>query len=129
MIKSSQKNAIFNDFLYFLNSNQEDYPIPRETKFVYFVVDFSNKDIDLSYSADERKLDVFDYGWYFPIDAQHFWSKHLANLSKELFDKKLISKKQVLKILKDIVLSAKKSCDFLKNYTAFFGERFAKVYK
>lgn len=127
MIKNDVKKAIFYDFLFFLQSVQEDTPIPRETKFIYFIVDFSNNDIDMSYSADEQKFDAFDYGWYFPIDAQHFWSNQLSILSKELFDKKLISKKQVHKILKDIVLSAKKSCDFLKNYTAFFGEKFAEV--
>ena len=127
MIKNNQKNAILNDFLFFLNSVQEDKPIPRETKFVYFIVDFSNNDIILSYSADEKLFSIFDYGFYCPSDAQHFWSQQLSILSIQLFDKKIITKNEVFDLLKKITLSAKVKCDFLKNYKAYFGERFTKI--
>jgi|GEM_PF-6526230 len=129
MIKKYLKKAILNQFVEFLLGVQEDKHIPGETKIVYFIVDFSNNDIDLSYSADERLFDIFDYGWYFPPDAQHFWSHELETIAVELFDKKSITKKQVMLLLKDITLSAKTKCDFLKNYTGYFGERFSKVYK
>lgn len=127
MKKINKKSKILADFIKFLNGIQEDAPIPRETKFIYFIVDFSNNDINLSYSADERKFEIFDFGWYMPLDAQHFWSSELNKLSHELFDKNSITKKEALELLFDVVLSAKNFCDFLKDYTAFFGERFKKI--
>lgn len=129
MIKKSQKNAILIDFIDFLHGIQEDKPIPKETKYVYFVVDFSNNDISLSYSADEKLFDFFDFGAYFPLDAQHFWSQELSAIAVELFDKKTISKKYVLEVLKGICFSAKFECEFLKSRIVIFGERFSKVNK
>ena len=114
MINSNQIDVIFSDFLMFLHGIQEDTPIPRETKYVYFVVDFSNGDICLSYSADEKKFMFFDYGAYCPLEAQYFFCGELSKLAIWLFDKKCVTKKQVMSVLKDITLSAKKCCNFLK---------------
>ena len=131
MIKKVQKtikfNVILRDFVNFLKGIQEDMPIPRETKNVYFIVNFSNCNIELSYSADEKLFKFFDYGFYMPLDAQFFWSHELNSVSHQLFDKHSISKKVVMFFLNKIVFEAKNKCKFLNKYRAFFGERFKRV--
>ena len=127
MTKKLQKNIILNEFIKFLQNVEEDNHIPRETKYVYFIVDFSNNDIEISYSADERLFKVFDYGWYMPLNAEHFFSRELNKISHKLFDEKSLTKKEVFLFLKSITLSAKNKCDFLKNYVAYFGEKFKKI--
>ena len=116
-------NQIKQDFVEWIVGIQEDDPIFGEAKYVYFVVDFSQNNIQISYSADERIFTIFDYGSYFPLEAQNFDSFALKNLSVELFDKKNISKKLVFDMLKNVCLTSRR-IDFLKNKNIFFGERF-----
>ena len=130
MIKMLQKNAIFNDFLAWICGIQEDDPLPYEIYNVYFIVNFSNNDIELSYSADDKNLQIFDFGAYFPQEAEYMFSDALKQVAKNLFlNKKSHTFAKVLNSLKTIVLSATKQVDFLKNKNIFFGKRFDFVYK
>ena len=115
------------DFVDWIVGIQEDEPIKFEAKYVYFIVDFSQNDIALSYSADERLLKTFDYGDYFPLEAEYLFSTALKTLAVKLFTKKSISKLVVLDMLKNICLSSSNCIDFLSDKMIFFGERFKNV--
>lgn len=120
-------SPIYQDFCDWLVGIQEDDPLPFETKNIYFIVEFGQNDIAFSYSADDRNLQIFDYGSYFPLEAQYFFSAEMINLSYELFVKKSISKRDVFDMLKSLVLRAKKELNFLQNKHIFIGERFSDV--
>ena len=115
------------DFCKFLNDTEEDDPLPFETNYIYFILDFSCNDVSISYSADEQKFDSFDYGKYFPVSAQYFWSDILQDLSKQIFDKHKKQKKDVIKLLAIASKKAKQKCSFLHGKTIFVGKRFSKV--
>ena len=105
MIKISQKNAIFNDFLAWICGIQEDEPLPYEICNVYFIVSFSNNDIELSYSADDKNLSIFDFGAYFPQEAEYMFSDALKQVSKNLFFSEIPqSMSAIFNGLKSIVL-------------------------
>lgn len=125
MIKNNQIISIFNDFYRWICDIEEDTPIPFETKNVYFLVEFSQNDIVLSYSADEKLFDIFDYGMFSPIDSQYFCSNELKKISKQIFDlKKTYLKNEIYSILKDIVFLATKKANFFFNYNIFYAKRF-----
>ena len=130
--KNNTKNIIFNqifkDFCNWLVGICEDTPIPIETKNIYFIVEFVQGDIVISFSADDKNLLYFDYGTFFPLEAEYFFSSNLNLLAINLFIKKSISKTQVLNMLKELILKAKSQLDVLSSKNIFFGERFAKIY-
>ena len=127
-IKNSQKQEIFNDFLLWVDGIQEDEPVPFEVEFVYFVLDFTNNDIVLSYSGSSKKLEVFELALYSPLEGEYLFSNALKQLSKDVFEKKKnISKKQIFDMLKDIVFSATKKLKFLENKKILFGKKYNKV--
>lgn len=125
--KIAQNKQFFSDFCSFLQSVEEDAPLPNETKYVYFIVDFSNKDVAVSYSANEQNLKIFDYGTYCPVSAQYVFSDVLNKLAKQIFDKKTSSKNDALILLKSASKVAKQKCKFLKNSSIFVGERFQQT--
>lgn len=125
--KYSYFSRIYQNFCDWLVGIQEDDPLPFETQNIYFIVEFGQNDIALSYSADDKNLKIFDYGSYFPLEAQYFFSAEMINLSYELFVKKSISKNFVLDMLKSLVSRAKKELSFLHNRHIFIGERFSDV--
>ena len=127
MIKIEQKKVIFNDFLAWIDGIQEDFPIPREICNVYFIVEFFQNDIVLSYSGDDKKLKIFDYGTYFPLEAEYFYSGELKELSKQIFESKKNLKTEIFEFLRDMVFIAVKKLKFLKAKSIFFGMRFKKV--
>ena len=128
MIKNKQKDAIFGDFLAWICGIQEDFPIPREICNVYFVLDFSNNDIVLSYSGDEKRFDFFDLGMYCTHEGEYLFSNELKNLSKDIFEhKKTISKNEVFDMIKNIVFVGVKRLEFLKSKRIFFGLMHSKV--
>lgn len=120
-------NHIYKDFCDWLVGIQEDDPLPVETTNIYFIVQFSQNDIAFSYSADDRNLTCFDYGSYFPLEAQYFFCDELKTLSQQLFIKKNISKQDVFDMLNLLILKAKKELDFLSSKHIFVGERFEKI--
>ena len=117
-----------NDFIEFVEGVQEDEPLKDEAVNIYFVLEFSQNDIVLSYSADEKLFSIFDYGAYFPHDAEYFYSNALKQLARQLFDKKSISKQAVFDMLKKVVFEASNKISFFKNHRIYFGERFSEVY-
>lgn len=125
--KISKNSEIIKDFINWVEGIQEDEPIRIEANNVYFIVEFLQNDIVLSYSADERQFDVFDYGAYFPLEAEYFDCPMLKELARNMFDKKLVSKAYVKNLLFQVVLTCSKKIVFFKNKTIFFGERFSKV--
>ena len=118
----------YQNFHDWLAGIQEDDPLPFEIKNIYFIIEFTQNSIMVSYSADDKNLELFDYGSYFPLEAQFFFSAEMINLSYELFVKKNISKKDVFDMLKSLVLRAKKELNFLQNKHIFIGERFDKIF-
>ncbi|MGN1221598.1 MAG: hypothetical protein ACI4TT_00005 [Christensenellales bacterium] len=104
---------------------QQDNPLPYEIKNIYFIVDFANNDIELSYSASDRDLKVFDYGFYQPLEAEYFFCLPLKKLAKKMPQKKSkLLKQQILLFLKDLCYFVCNSLDFLQYKRIFVGERF-----
>lgn len=134
--KNYQKNSkniqyfdkIYINFCNWLVGIQEDDPLPFEIKNIYFIVEFKQNDIVISYSADDKTLISFDYGTYFPIEAQYFFCSELRDLSKQYFVKKSISKQYVFDMLNMLILRAKTELNFLSSKQIFFGERFNKIF-
>ena len=125
--KNSQISQIVDDFIAWIYGIQEDEPLKSEAKNIYFIVELSQNDIVLSYSADEKLLGIFDYGAYFPLEAEYFDCSKLKALAKKLFDKQNFSKHDVKKLLFDVVSTGAKSIDFFAGHKIFLGERFSKV--
>ena len=124
----NKKARILEQELYlWLTGIQEDDPLPYEIANIYFIVEFSNDDIALSYSGSENDLQILDYGFYCPLEAEYFFSEVLKELAKLLFcTKSKISKLQVKKILQSEILSVLPRLEYLKNKKVYFGERFKK---
>ena len=131
--KISKKSHIFKqmskDFVDWVNGIEEDEPLKTEAKNIYFIVEFRQNDIAFSYSADEKIFDVFDYGTYFPLEAEYFNSGSLKQISNLIFDKKSISISFAFDMLKSVVFSNVYSFDFFENHNIFYGKRFSKVSK
>lgn len=128
MITKKQKNSIKYEFIQWILSVEEDTPLPYETKNVYIIIDFSNNDIAISYSADERKFAIFDYGFFCPIDAQYFSCDTLKKIAKNVFCKNYkITTIEVLSTLHSIIFEATKNINFFNSYTIFIGERFKNL--
>ncbi len=129
--KNQKKLEIFQqikkDFFEWLYGIQEDEPLQIEAKNIYFVVEFLQNDIVLSYSADENILPKFDYGAYFPLEAEYFYSNALKQLSQNLFIKKSISKSEVFDMLKNVCFDVSNKLDFFEDRKVFFGERFKDI--
>lgn len=127
LIKNEQKKQIFKDFLDWLNGIQEDEPIPLEVNYIYFILDFSQNDIVLSYTGDENFLTKLDYGFYSPLEGQYFDCKVLKILAQQVFIKKSRTKKQVFDLLKKVCLNVAPQVWFLKEKQIYFGLRFSKT--
>ena len=124
----SNFDKIYNNFCNWLIGIVEDTPIPREAKNIYFIVEFNQNDIVLSFSADEKNLSLFDYGTFFPLEGEYFLCKEIRQLASCLFIKKSISKTDVLDMLKTVASKAKTELDFLYSKNIFIGERFSKIF-
>ena len=136
LIKNSQKQRIFDDFMFWVNGIQEDEPLPFEVKYIYFVLDFSNNDITLSYTGSEIKLPFFELSLYSLLEGEYFFSGELNILSHQLFDykkksknKNSISKQDAFNMLQDIVFAGTKKLKFLNGKRVFFGFKNKKVYE
>lgn len=122
MTKKQQKQIEW-EFKSWLGGVQEDDPLPLEIKYIYFIVDFSNNNIELSYSGSEMLQDTYDYAEFFPLEAQCFFCTTLFDLAK----KPNFSKQQILSFLKPICKNVANQFDFLKNKIVLFGERWQKI--
>ena len=124
-VKNSKKTQISQEFIDWLNGIQEDEPMPLEVKNIYFILDFSQNDIALSYSGDENFLDVLDYGFYSPLEGQYFDSIILKEYSNLIFNlKKNRLKTEVYNLLFEVVKSTFNQFWFLENKNIFYGLRF-----
>lgn len=122
------KQLTRNMFKEWLVQIQQDSPLPYEIKNIYFIVDFANNDIELSYSASDIDLKFFDYGFYQPLEAEYFFCLPLKKLAKKMPQKKSkLAKEQVFLFLKELCLSVCKSLDFLQHKRIFVGERFDSI--
>ena len=126
-IKKRIFNNIYKDFYDWLSGIQEDEPMPFEVKNIYFIVEFLQNDIALSYSGDENLLNVFDYGFYSPLEGQYFDCNALKEIANDVFIKKSISQNKVYALLKKIVFDVSPKLWFLKNKHIFFGIRYSKI--
>ena len=128
MITESQKNLIKADFFEWIKGIQEDDPLPYEIQNIYFILDLKNNDLQLSYSADDRALKVFDYGAYFPLEAQYFYSNTMKKLLLNSSENHLnLIKKELLEFLKNICLNSKAHFPFFQDKHIFFGLRFKQI--
>ena len=126
-VKNGNYKRIFNDFYDWLSGIQEDEPIPFEIKNIYFIIEFNQNDIVLSYSGDENLLEIFDYGFYSPLEGQYFDNCDLKEMAKEIFVKKSKTKKQVFALVKNIIFCVCKRLWFLKDKHIFYGLRFNRL--
>jgi hypothetical protein len=128
MISKSQKNIIQKELMEWVKGIQEDEPVPYEVKHIYFIVSFVSGDIELSYSGNENRLTIFDYGFYSPLEGQYFYCNELKNVAKILAQKKSTeTKTEVYNFLKTACLSVASRIDFLKDKKIYFGNRFEKL--
>ena len=129
IVKNNYNFNFFNEIFLWLSGLQEDEPMPLEVKYVYFILEFKQNDIALSYSGDENKLQFFDYGFYSPLEGQYFNSYNLKQISKDFFTrKKSISKTDIFNMLKTACFKASQQLWFTKDKTVFFGYRFNKLF-
>lgn len=128
MISNIIKQNIKQDLFQWVKGINEDDPLPYEIKYIYFIVSFKNKDIELSYTGADVKLTFFDFGPYLPLEAEYFYSNSLKFISKNLYNKKSnISKQEILDFLHSCCLSLKNNIGFLMSTQIFFGERFTNI--
>lgn len=128
LIKNTQKQQISKDFIAWLDGIQEDEPVPLEVNYIYFVLDFSQNDIVLSYSGDENILPFFDLGFYAPLEGQYFDCNALRDISKDIFiNKKSELKAEIFELLKNVVFANKNKFWFIKNKKVFYGVKFDKI--
>lgn len=75
---------IYSDFKLWLNGLVEDDPIPFEIKSIIFFVD----QLEIGFSGSESDdVKIIDFGTYFPLESQYFYSKKLVEiLNKSLGD-------------------------------------------
>ena len=125
IVTNQSKDAIKQMLKEWLLNIQQNNPLPYEITNIYFIVDFSNNDIELSYSASDIDLQVIDYGFYQPLEAEYFYCEQLKQIAKDMHQKKSkLTKQQILLFLNDLCMSVWISLDFLKNKNIVFGERF-----
>lgn len=117
-----------------LSQIQQDNPLPHEICVVYFIVDFANGDIELSYSADDQFTHVLDYGSYQPLEAEYFFCAELHQTANKVFALNAGQQKKIKHIKQQIVFELKQVCtsvcsgfNFLKNKIIVVGERFVKI--
>ena len=106
------EDEIFEDFKIWLAGLIEDDPIPYEIKSVSFYV---NKNNEIGFSGSEEEArSIIDIDFYFPLEAEYFYSQALIDFTN--------SKADVLKLLEKIL---KKYVNYenniFKNRTIYYG--------
>jgi len=112
------EEQIFEDFKTWLAGLIEDDPIPYEIKSVSFYVN-KNNEIGFSGSEEETKS-IIDIDFYFPLEAEYFYSQALIVF--------INSKADVLKLLEKLL---KKYVNYenniFKNKTIYYGLLYDKA--
>ena len=125
-VNTSIFNRICKDFVDWVNGIQEDEPLKTEAKNIYFLLEYKQNDFVFSYSADEKILQILDYGAYFPLEAEYLYSSALKELANDVFQNKTLSKLTVLTTLKKVVISNLHKFDFFDGHNVYFGIRLSK---
>ncbi|HAJ77579.1 MAG TPA: hypothetical protein DCO89_00725 [Clostridiales bacterium] len=125
-IKKHDLERIYKEFYDWLSGIQEDEPMPLEVNNVYFIVEFFQNDVAISYTGDENSLSIFDYGFYSPLEGQYFDCAILKQISNDVFVKKSISQNEVYGFIKNMVFSVAPKLWFIKDKQIFCGIRHNK---
>lgn len=127
MINLNAFNIIFNDFCSWLAGLVEDDPIPFEIKSIIFFVD-ENCEIGFS-GSEEENIKLIDFGTYFPLESQYFYSQRLTEILNDKLKDKIFLTLNVLEKLLDNYVKTENNIFFNKNI--FYGKLFntAKLLK
>lgn len=124
MINANEFDAIYSDFYSWLTGLVEDDPIPFEIKSIIFYVD---KNYEIGFSgSEEENVEMIDFGTYFPLESQYFYSQKLIEiLNNSLEDKESLA----LNILKKLLTRYLKKADknIFLNKKIFLGKLFDKA--
>ena len=113
-------NKIYEEFKSWLYSVIEDDPIPYEIKSLVF---FINNNFEIGFSGfEEENVNIVDFGFYFPQDAEFFYCKELYNF----FKKQNFNIKKVLNFVEMLLKNLKKDAYFGK-FIIFYGSLFEKA--
>ena len=115
-------DKIYSEFICWINGILEDDPIPYEiTSLVFFI----NKNFEIGFSGSESEnINKVDYGFYFPLESEYFFSIDLYSYISLMKDKE----KQSIELLKKILLKLKND-NYFKKFNFFYGFLFDKAKK
>lgn len=123
MINNNDLNIIYLDFYSWLTGLVEDDPIPFEIKSIIFYI---NKNFEIGFSGSENdSIKIVDYGTYFPLESQYFYSQKLVQIVDKNFEDKFDLMFEVLENLLKKYLKENKNIFFNKNI--FYGKLFDKA--
>lgn len=110
------QKKFYSEFLSWLCGLVEDDPIPYEIKSLVF---FVNSHAEIGFSGfEENKINVIDFGFYFPLEAEFFFCPKLFSSSKN----------EVLQVLKSLL--EKLSTDsYFGKFNLFYGFLFERAKK
>lgn len=115
-------DKIYKDFIFWLKGLIEDDPIPYEINSLVFFVD---KNFEIGFSgSEEMQVQYVDYYFYFPFEAEYFFSFDLYQYIFSQKDKETTS----LKILNQLLLKLKYD-NYFKNFQYFYGLLFKSAKK
>lgn len=107
-------DRIYEEFKSWLYSVIEDDPIPYEIKSLVF---FINNNFEIGFSGfEEENVNIVDFGFYFPQDAEFFYCKELYMF----FKKQNFNAENVLHFVKLLLKNLKKDAYFGK-FIIFYG--------
>lgn len=115
------KKLIKQDMFNWLCGIQEDDPLPYEINYILFIYETKNGIFELSYSASETKPMLLDFGEYFPLEAQYFFSQNFHAFQTKKSTKNLVD------ITKQICQELCQEISFLKDKKLIFGKRWDAV--
>lgn len=119
--------AIFNEFVSWLLSIEEDTPLPHEIKYFQFMIMRNNNIFNISVSGHELKPKRVNSGMYTPLEAQYFYNKELISIHF-IGESEQDRKRFILFVLNNLVLDFLKQQEsgYLKNKKIVIGFAFEK---
>lgn len=115
-------DKIYNDFIFWLRGLIEDDPIPYEINSLVFFID---KNFEIGFSgSEENNINLIDYYFYFPLEAEYFFSTELYSYIFSNNDRET----QSLTLLKKL-LSKLKTDNYFKNFNYYYGRLFKSAKK
>lgn len=105
---------VYLEFIFWLRGIIEDDPIPYEIKSLVF---FINKNYEIGFSgAEEENIKTIYLNFYFPLEAEYFFSVELYD---HIFSNK--NKKETSLNILESLLKKLKNDNYFKKFNLYFG--------